>query len=430
MEGFFYFYKMSKTLTTALLSLYFFFYLLPQHIEGVYYVYDRLNVQTVYLSILNIVVFLILIKKREINSLLSLLKKNYHLLSYFFFIIIATVSIIAAVNKVESIVTLSKFITFFISFVFIVYLANKNNINYLKVFISLTVIGILLESFTVNSAIYDSVISNGKLLGRSMEYRGFTGNPNITSFAIAIKIPVLIYLIFNNNNKFITGFTTLLLSFSIVSIIALFSRAAMIALCLIFFFTLLFVLIKISKTNFKKFALIILATVASYWSYDFLNEKNTSDLIIDRFANVAEPSTDESVNERLGFYKIALEDIKNNPILGVGIGNWKLTSIQRANRFLRGYRIPYRVHNDFLEVFAEIGILGGLCFIYFIFYPFIFSFKNIFNNNDFTVYALIFLIAGVYIIDSMLNFPMNRAIMIIYLIFAFALFDNKKHKIL
>ena len=208
-----------------------------------------------------------------------------------------------------------------------------------------------------------------------MEYRGFTGNPNITSFAIAIKIPVLIYLIFNNNNKFITGFTTLLLSFSIVSIIALFSRAAMIALCLIFFFTLLFVLIKISKTNFKKFALIILATVASYWSYDFLNEKNTSDLIIDRFANVAEPSTDESVNERLGFYKIALEDIKNNPILGVGIGNWKLTSIQRANRFLRGYRIPYRVHNDFLEVFAEIGILGGLCFIYFIFYHLYFHLK-------------------------------------------------------
>ncbi len=421
---------MSKTLTTALLGLYFFFYLLPQNIDGIYTVYDRLTIQIVFLAILNIVVFLVLIKKREINSLFSLLKKNNHIISYLLFIIIATVSIIVAVNKVESIVSLSKFTTFFISFIFIIYLANKKNINFLKLFISFSVISVFIESYSVNSAIYDSVISNGKLLGRSMEYRGFTGNPNITSFAIAIKIPVLIYLLLNNKNKFIIGLTAIIFSFSLLSIIALFSRAAMIALSLIFFFTILFVILKRNTINLKRFALIILAVVSSYWSYDFLNEKNTTDLIIDRFSNITEPSIDESVNERLGFYKIALEDIKNNPILGVGIGNWKLISIQRANSFLKGYRIPYRVHNDFLEVTAEIGILGGLCFFYFIFYPFVYSFKKIFNKDNFNVYALIFLIVGVYIVDSMLNFPMNRAIMIIYLFFAFALFNNKKQEML
>lgn len=200
----------------------------------------------------------------------------------------------------------------------------------------------------------------------------------------------------------------------------------MIALSLIFLFTILFLIVKRNKTNFKKFALVLFATLASYWSYDFLNEKNTTDIILDRFATVTQPSTDESVKERLGFYKIALEDIKNNPFLGVGIGNWKLTSIQRANSFLRGYRIPYRAHNDFLEVFAEIGILGGLCFLYFIFYPFVFSLKNFFKTDNLNINVMMFLIIGVYIVDSMLNFPMQRSIMMIYLLFTFALFHNVK----
>jgi len=35
---------------------------------------------------------------------------------------------------------------------------------------------------------------------------------------------------------------------------------------------------------------------------------------------------------------------------------------------------------------------------------------------------LIFLIFGVYVVDSMLNFPMDRAVTFIYLIFSIALF--------
>ena len=130
----------------------------------------------------------------------------------------------------------------------------------------------------------------------------------------------------------------------------------------------LLVVINRSRLYVTNFLLICLASSFSFFSYDFINEKNTSDLIVDRFSTVTNPGADESVNERLNFYKIAINDIKTYPVLGVGIGNWKLTSIQRANKFLAGYRVPFRVHNDFLEVAAEIGIIGGLLFAYFIFF--------------------------------------------------------------
>ena len=65
-----------------------------------------------------------------------------------------------------------------------------------------------------------------------------------------------------------------------------------------------------------------------------MNEKNTFDLIEERFSTVAQPTSDQSVSQRVTFYRIALEDIKNHPLTGVGIGSWKLLSIQRSNELL------------------------------------------------------------------------------------------------
>ena len=75
-------------------------------------------------------------------------------------------------------------------------------------------------------------------------------------------------------------------------------------------------------------------------------------------------------------------------------------------------------------MFAELGLFGGISYLYFIFFPFIFSLKKALKsvNRSFSKYFLVFLIFGVYIIDSMLNFPIDRPVNVIYLIFTIALF--------
>ena len=165
---------------------------------------------------------------------------------------------------------------------------------------------------------------------------------------------------------------------------------------------------------------------SSFTSYNYFNEKNISDIIVDRFSTVSNPQSDDSVNERVNFFSTAISSIKEKPILGVGIGNWKIKSVGLSKDIIEGYRVPFFAHNDFLQYTAEIGILGGLSFIYLIFFPFFYSLKNFFKKISFNSNFLIYMICGVYIIDSMINFPAHRPMIFIYLCFTFSLFYYSK----
>ena len=188
----------------------------------------------------------------------------------------------------------------------------------------------------------------------------------------------------------------------------LMSRAAIIALSLVFISIILLSVLANKKKYFFANGLIILSLSISIFSYNLINEKNAYNYIGERFSNVTNPIADGSVKERLNFYTTSVQSIIDNPILGIGIGNWKIKSIDLSKDIIRSYRVPYFVHNDFLQMAAEIGIIGGLCFVFFIFYPLFISFKNTIQHFRFDLDFMIFLIFLVYIIDSMLNFPFAR----------------------
>lgn len=76
--------------------------------------------------------------------------------------------------------------------------------------------------------------------------------------------------------------------------------------------------------------------------------------------------------ERLVQWHYTLKMANENPILGVGAGNWH-THITRhgvvGNVQQFGTRLFKRPHNDFLGVSSEIGWLGGLAYLLFLFLP-------------------------------------------------------------
>ena len=172
----------------------------------------------------------------------------------------------------------------------------------------------------------------------------------------------------------------------------LMSRAAIMALSLVIIFIILLSLFANKKKYFFANGLIILSLSISIFSYNLINEKNAYDIIGERFSNVTNPTADGSVKERLNFYTTSAKSIIENPILGIGLGNWKIKSIDLSKDIIISYRVPYFVHNDFLQMAAEIGIIGGLCFAFFIFYPLWISFKNIIQNFRFDLDFMIFLI--------------------------------------
>jgi O-antigen ligase len=185
--------------------------------------------------------------------------------------------------------------------------------------------------------------------------------------------------------------------------------------------SLLYYLVKEKRKVVVQTILVSLSVCLSYLTYNFLNEKNTFDLIEERFSTFAQPSN-QSVSERVTFYRIALEDIKNYPLTGIGVGSWKLLSIQRTNEILGGYKIPYVVHNDFLEIGAELGVLSLFSYLFFIFFPFIILLKRSINFKNNNLPFLVLTCLSIYILDSLINFPMHRVVSSINLYFILALF--------
>ena len=415
---------MGRNLTYLLLGSYFFCYTIPQSIFNLFYVYDRISVHFLFLAVLNLISLLLILRKNKIDELLLVFKEKPHSYSYLLFIVFGLISILVAENKIESIVTITQLLIFFSSFVIIVFLSKLKNINFIKVFGVFTLMAVFIESIYINYLFYDSILIGGNSLDRSNEFRGFTANINISSFSLCLKIPLLFYLAFNTKVNTVKVSTLIMIFSSILTILLLGGRASIIALIFILLLIFTVCIFKINKSKIVNLSLSILMIVLSLSAYQSFNQNNTSSRVVERFSNVFNPIEDQSVKERLSFYSAAFQSIKNKPLLGIGIGNWKLISIEYSKDLIEDYKVPYHVHNDFLQVAAEVGLFGGIAYLYFILFPFVMSIKKFLLDREkkFNQYVLIILIFGVYVFDSLLNFPMARPVNFIYLLFAMALF--------
>ena len=93
-----------------------------------------------------------------------------------------------------------------------------------------------------------------------------------------------------------------------------------------------------------------------------------------------EKQKDGSLTQRVNFYSQAAKFILKNPIFGTGLGNWKIKSIDTNKENIIGYMVPYHVHNDYLEIATEIGLVGLFIYLAILFLGFkdeIIKFLNI-----------------------------------------------------
>ena len=103
--------------------------------------------------------------------------------------------------------------------------------------------------------------------------------------------------------------------------------------------------------------------------------------------------------------------------MGIGVGNWKIESMKYDAKYAIGYRVPFHAHNDFFQVAAESGIFALIFFILFLFYPFSLFFRNkLYITSDIKHFTFLVMLS-VYVLDSMINFPIARPISHIFLLF-------------
>ena len=206
---------------------------------------------------------------------------------------------------------------------------------------------------------------------RVIAIKGFAGNKNITAASIAFKIPLALYLYLNSKNLFlrIVSFITLIAGILAVSLIE--ARAAILSSIIVLFIILSYYIYKLvfEKSDLKNFSVKILSITTPYLiafvinilATSFANDKYRKVAITDTIGNIS--FTEQSSNGRFNYWGDAYSYIKENPIFASGLGNWKIESIDKGKEHISGYTVPYHAHNDFIHVFAETGILGGISYL-------------------------------------------------------------------
>ena len=240
---------------------------------------------------------------------------------------------------------------------------------------------------------------------------GIFPNRNITQAVYLIHLPFILYVLSNSKSismKILSGFSAVLL----VNIVYL--MGARTSYVIFFFLALTLLIVYFRNKDLRKyvknyFAVFITASILS----TVILGPNNSAFIVNRASTI--DFQEESSATRLRYYKYGLNEFFSNPFIGIGTGNWKIKSVGLDKDYIRSYVIPYTMHNDFLEVAVELGIIG-LTLFSLIFYYSIINLWALYQKNKSKEFILIIPLALlIYLIDSMINFPFTRASQLFYL---------------
>ena len=368
---------------------------------------DKIGSQWLYLSFVNFFVLIYLSNRFNYIQLFTQFFNNIPVKFHLSFIFFSLFSIFFSRNISLSLVDFSRLITttlvvFNLYVLFSKYLISFFSISLIiSIFLFFEIIYSLnpIFEFLKTSSIYQidtQSIPNA--------LRGITGNKNVLAADIVFKLPFVLFL--THRGPFLSRvFGHVLFLLSIFIIFLLSSRASYISLSFTLIFYIFYIIYKLFKDKqFVNASINILSLIIIGLFINYLPSTNLS--VTNRVSSIS--TIDTSTNQRLTLWENAIDYISNSPFIGCGIGNWKVESLPYWKDLLSGYTIPYHAHNDFLELTAEIGIFGGLSYIF----VFLFLFISIVKRFKSNILVSIILLSSLatYFVDAFFNFPFERAI--------------------
>ena len=362
---------------------------------------DRIASQWISLSVINFITFIYLYFTKSITYKLF----NRFTLPYFIFIIACLISLFIAINPVEGLIEITRHISIFIGLIFFFKLLNSVS-NPIKRILNSVFILFILQLLAVTNQLYFD-----------LPPIGLTANKNIVAASISLQLP-FIWLYFTRYNNIISKIIALtLLLYTHYLLISIGSKAAILSssVIVLVYFIVSYLVFKTKSRSHRIYSSIaVIAMILSYL-ITFNNKNNISQT----FNNTINYSNDQGNLDRLRYYRETLEGFIESPLIGNGIGNWKILSIKYDAPFMKNYIVQYHAHNDFLQILAETGIVGFLLYTMFFGQIIFYSIKEFLRRKEFYI-ALPLLSIFVYLIDANLNFPIARVIMQVNLILVYS----------
>ena len=378
---------------------------------------DILAPQWIYLGAINIMSCLyFLFTPYALNTAFRPLFKTAFIYLYLFYVIWSALSYFYAINPVETLINLPRvgntFFALFFSYFLIFNLPNK------FFFISRLFLLFLVAELAAYYNDFTSVYTSQGL--NTMAIKGFAGNKNITAASIAFKLPFVLYLLHVLKRPLYRIGLSIILFGGVLSVSLIEARSAILSSLIVLVLFLLFqlYLLLTKYYSLKVGVLNILLTLLPYTVALLFNlgitKSAKASSLTDTIGKIA--FTEESSNGRFQYWGDALDYVIDNPFLSSGLGNWKIASISEGKEHINGYTVPYHAHNDFIHVFTETGIPGGLTYLSIFacltLYLFLLLYRKYKAQGILELqYFFLLLPLIVYGIDAGLNFPVARPLM-------------------
>ena len=256
---------------------------------------------------------------------------------------------------------------------------------------------------------------------------GLFGNAGYFAEYLILPLSIAISLFLVSKNKTIK-ILLLIGILTMVSTIALtFTRTPYLSLVISFIFMLLLFVIsrgkRLFKENKKIFIVIFLVIIIIISLIVVPNPLNKPGTVISKIkggASINQLTQGFSIKRRIATWKFTILLIKDHPLLGSGIGTFKYNSLryqakffdQGDNRTIYPYGVADKTHNEFLQLAAELGIIGLIIFIWLIFAYFNYGLKILKREKDKYKQGIIIGLMGsvmAFLIDSIFWFPLHHS---------------------
>ena len=143
--------------------------------------------------------------------------------------------------------------------------------------------------------------------------------------------------------------------------------------------------------------------------------KNLNDKSMQNQKLPRKESRNSSVLERLMVWRESIGILKDYPMFGVGLGNWKIEiprySIESITRSNYGKIVRIRAHNIYIQILSETGILGFI----FLYVPWLIIFilgvkivSKDTNKDRIILVSVLLAIVFAFALDGMFSFPNER----------------------
>ncbi len=261
-------------------------------------------------------------------------------------------------------------------------------------------------------------------IGRQQVF-GLFGNVNYFAEYLIVPLPIAVSIFFASRNKF----KKILLLIGILamgtSLIVTFTRGSYlsfgVSLIFMFFVFLISRGKNFIKNNKKIFIIILVAIIIITFLFVVPTPLNKSSTVISKIKSrisVTQLTQDFSFNRRIAIWKFTGMMIKDHPLLGSGIGTYKYNTLryqaeffaQGENRSLYPHGFADKAHNEYLQLWAELGIIGLGIFTWLIISYFRFGLKILRKIKDEYRQGIIIGLMGAVVavlVDGIFGFPLH-----------------------